>query len=80
MLADFSDRHVQIGSLGKDVHLSAASLDELIEFIAGDATADFDGVALTFRHLQPLGAREADLDAAAVRALRTTPATGISQE
>ena len=36
MLADFSDRHVQIGSLGKDVHLSAASLDELIEFIAGE--------------------------------------------
>ena len=36
MLADFSDRHVQIGSLGKDVHLSAASLDELIDFIAGE--------------------------------------------
>ena len=26
-----------------------------IEFIAGDAAADFDGVALVFRHLQPLG-------------------------
>lgn len=36
MLADFSDRHVQVGSFGKDVHLPAASLEELIEFIAGE--------------------------------------------
>jgi hypothetical protein len=36
MLADFSDGHVQIGSLGKDVDLSATSLDELIDFIAGE--------------------------------------------
>lgn len=36
MLADFSDRQIQVGSLGKDVHLPAASLDELIEFIAGE--------------------------------------------
>ncbi len=32
-----------------------------IEFIAGDASTDFDGVALVFRHLQPLG--DADLAA-----------------
>src|SRR3546814_9162873 len=25
-----------------------------VEFIAGDATADHDGIALVFRHLQPL--------------------------
>lgn len=36
MLADFSDRHVQVGSLGRDVHLASSSLDELIEFIAGE--------------------------------------------
>jgi hypothetical protein len=34
MLADSSDHQIQIGILGNDVHLSAASLDELIEFIA----------------------------------------------
>lgn len=36
MLADFSDRHVQIGYLGQDVHLPAESLDELIGFIADE--------------------------------------------
>lgn len=34
MLADSSVHLVQVGSLGKDVHLSATSLDELIGFIA----------------------------------------------
>ena len=29
-----------------------------IEFIAGDATEQFDGVALVFRHLQPLSERD----------------------
>ncbi|MDN8037871.1 hypothetical protein [Burkholderia vietnamiensis] len=36
MLADFSDRQVQVGSFGRDVHLPSASLDELIEFIADE--------------------------------------------
>lgn len=36
MLADFSDRHVQVGLFGQDVHLPSASLGELIEFIAGE--------------------------------------------
>ncbi len=43
--------------------LAARSLIPQIEFIAGDATADFDGVALVFRHLQPLV--ESDLAALA---------------
>ena len=36
MLADFSDRFVRVGSFAQDVHLPAASLDELIEFIAAE--------------------------------------------
>nr|WP_225583451.1 23S rRNA (uracil(1939)-C(5))-methyltransferase RlmD [Pseudoxanthomonas sp. PXM02] len=66
-VADLSECHTVIPEIGGKVADFAALVESLdvrehipqIEFIAGDATADFDGVALVFRHLQPLG--DADL-------------------
>ncbi|RFP59991.1 23S rRNA (uracil(1939)-C(5))-methyltransferase RlmD [Luteimonas weifangensis] len=61
-VADLSVCHTVIPQLGFKVDALAALVDGLqarreipqIEFIAGDATPQFGGVALVFRHLQPL--------------------------
>ena len=71
-VADLRECHTVIPSIGTRIGALSALVDGLdarrdipqIEFIAGDATATFDGVALVFRHLQPLS--PADLDALAV--------------
>ena len=55
-----------IPAIGAHVAAIAALVDALdaradipqIEFIAGDATDEFGGVALTIRHLQPLGEKD----------------------
>nr|WP_298131131.1 23S rRNA (uracil(1939)-C(5))-methyltransferase RlmD [uncultured Pseudoxanthomonas sp.] len=62
-VADLSECHTVIPQIGSRVADLAALVDSLdarehipqIEFIAGDARADFSGIALVFRHLQPLG-------------------------
>lgn len=61
-VADLSECHTVIPEIGRRVADLAALVDSLdarehipqIEFIAGDASADFSGIALVFRHLQPL--------------------------
>ena len=61
-VADLSGCHTVLPSIAAAIPLLSALVDGLqarrdipqIEFIAGDATADHDGVALVFRHLQPL--------------------------
>ena len=70
-VADLSRCHTVLPIIGERVADLAALVDGLqaradipqIEFIAGDATAEFSGVALVFRHLRPL---EADDRAALV--------------
>lgn len=65
-VADLSVCHTVIPQIGERVADLAALVDGLdaradipqIEFIAGDAAAEFDGVALVFRHLQPLGEKD----------------------
>ncbi len=62
-VADLSECHTVIPEIGGKVTAFAQLVEGMdarehipqIEFIAGDAAADFDGVALVFRHLQPLG-------------------------
>lgn len=61
-VADLSECHTVIPEIGGKVAQLAALVESLdarehipqIEFIAGDAGEDFSGVALVFRHLQPL--------------------------
>jgi 23S rRNA (uracil1939-C5)-methyltransferase len=61
-VADLSECHTVIPAVGGLITALSALVDGLearstipqIEFIAGDATDAFDGVALVFRHLQPL--------------------------
>jgi len=61
-VADLSECHTVIPDIGNRVSDLAALVESLdarehipqIEFIAGDASADFNGIALVFRHLQPL--------------------------
>ena len=61
-VADIGECHTVIPEIGSRIPALAALVDAMdgrrdipqIEFIAGDSTAEFDGVALTFRHLQPL--------------------------
>lgn len=61
-VADLSVCHTVIAQIGERIEALAALVDGMdarrdipqIEFIAGDATPDFTGVALVFRHLQPL--------------------------
>jgi len=61
-VADLSECHTVIPAIGAAIPLLSALVDGLdarrdipqVEFIAGDATADHDGIALVFRHLQPL--------------------------
>jgi 23S rRNA (uracil1939-C5)-methyltransferase len=68
-VADLSECHTVIPAVGALIPALSSLVDGLdarrdipqVEFIAGDATAGPDGVALVFRHLQPLseGDREA---------------------
>jgi 23S rRNA (uracil1939-C5)-methyltransferase len=61
-VADLSECHTVIPEIGGKVADFATLVESLdarehipqIEFIAGDESADFSGVALVFRHLQPL--------------------------
>ena len=61
-VADIGECHTVIPQIGSRIGALAALVDGLdarrdipqIEFIAGDPTPDFCGVALVFRHLQPL--------------------------
>lgn len=65
-VADMSECHTVIAAVGERIAALSALVDGMqgrgdiaqIEFIAGDASADHDGVALVFRHLRPLS--EAD--------------------
>ncbi len=65
-VADLSVCYTVIPQIGESIQALAQLIDTLdgradipqIEFIAGEATAQFGGVALTVRHLQPLS--EAD--------------------
>ncbi|WP_027081339.1 23S rRNA (uracil(1939)-C(5))-methyltransferase RlmD [Luteimonas mephitis] len=61
-VADLSECHTVLPAIGAAIPALSALVDGLdarrdipqIEFIAGDATADHGGIALVFRHLQPL--------------------------
>ncbi len=65
-VAELSVCYTVIPEIGEKLGEIAALVDGMdgrrdipqIEFIAGDATADFCGVALVFRHLQPLSDRD----------------------
>lgn len=65
-VADLSECHTVIPQIGTKIGAISALVDGMdarrdipqIEFIAGDATPGFSGVALVFRHLQPLGERD----------------------
>src|SRR3546814_620681 len=61
-VADLSECHTVIPAISVAMPALSALIDGMdgrrdipqVEFIAGDATADHDGIALVFRHLQPL--------------------------
>jgi 23S rRNA (uracil1939-C5)-methyltransferase len=61
-VADLSECHTVVPAIGAAIPALSALVDGLqarrdipqVEFIVGDAGEDFDGVALVFRHLQPL--------------------------
>ncbi|MFT3896491.1 MAG: 23S rRNA (uracil(1939)-C(5))-methyltransferase RlmD [Thermomonas sp.] len=61
-VADLRECHTVIPQIGQRIAALSALVDGMdgrrdipqIEFIAGDAQAECDGVALVFRHLQPL--------------------------
>jgi 23S rRNA (uracil1939-C5)-methyltransferase len=61
-VADLSECHTVIPAIGAAIAPLSALVDGLdarrdipqVEFIAGDATSDHGGIALVFRHLQPL--------------------------
>ncbi|HJS34356.1 MAG TPA: 23S rRNA (uracil(1939)-C(5))-methyltransferase RlmD [Pseudoxanthomonas sp.] len=61
-VADLSECHTVIPEIGTKITALAELVESLdarehipqIEFIAGDASADFSGIALVFRHLLPL--------------------------
>ena len=67
-VADIAQCHTVIPQIGLRLDALAALVDAMdarsdipqIEFIAGDPTADFDGVALVFRHMQPLSQGDRD--------------------
>lgn len=69
-VADLAECHTAIPAVGGRIAALAALIDGLdarrdipqVEFIAGDPAPDHDGVALVFRHLQPLS----DADRAAL--------------
>lgn len=68
-VADLGECHTVIPEIGSKIGALALLVESLqaradipqIEFIAGDRTRDYSGVALIFRHLQPLS--ESDLAA-----------------
>ena len=61
-VADIRECHTVIPQIGERIAALSALIDGLqarrdipqVEFIAGDPQPEFDGVALVFRHLQPL--------------------------
>lgn len=65
-VADLSVCHTVIPQIGERIGDLAGLVDSLdarrdmpqIEFIAGDPTPEFNGIALVFRHLQPLSQRD----------------------
>jgi 23S rRNA (uracil1939-C5)-methyltransferase len=65
-VADLSVCHTVIPQIGERIEALSALVDGMdarrdlpqIEFIAGDPTPEFSGVALVFRHLQPLSQRD----------------------
>jgi 23S rRNA (uracil1939-C5)-methyltransferase len=65
-VADLSECHTAIPEVGFRVAALSALIDAMdarreipqVEFIAGDPTPEFGGVALVFRHLAPLGERD----------------------
>jgi 23S rRNA (uracil1939-C5)-methyltransferase len=67
-VADLSVCYTVIPEIGEQLGAISALVDGLdgrrdipqIEFIAGDAASDFCGVALVFRHLQPLSEHDRD--------------------
>ena len=67
-VADLSVCHTVIPQIGFKVEALGALVDAMdgrrdipqIEFIAGDASDDFSGIVLVFRHLQPLSLRDRD--------------------
>ncbi len=67
-VADLSVCYTVVPEIGEKLGAISALVDGLdarsdipqIEFIVGDATPEFCGVALIFRHLQPLGDRDRD--------------------
>ena len=71
-VADLSECHTVVPAIGTAIPALSALVDGLrarsdipqIEFIVGDPEPAFDGVALVFRHLQPLS----DVDLSALRA------------
>jgi 23S rRNA (uracil1939-C5)-methyltransferase len=68
-VADLSECHTVIPAIGERIGALAALIESMdarrdipqIEFITGDATAEHDGVALVFRNLVTLGARDRDV-------------------
>ena len=62
-VADLSECHTVVPAIGERIGELSALVDSLearsgipqVEFIVGDATGDHCGVALVFRHLEPLG-------------------------
>lgn len=77
-VADLRECHTAVPAIGHRIEALAALIDGLdarralpqVEFIAGDATDAFDGVALVFRHLEPLSPRDLDALEAFARAHR----------
>ena len=67
-VADISECHSVIPAIGTRIAALSALVDSLdarreipqIEFIAGDPAPDFCGVALVFRHMQPLSEGDRD--------------------
>ncbi|WP_460813539.1 23S rRNA (uracil(1939)-C(5))-methyltransferase RlmD [Luteimonas pelagia] len=65
-VADLRECHTAIPGVGFRIEALSTLVDGLdarraipqIEFIAGDPQPDFDGIALTFRHLEPLSERD----------------------
>jgi 23S rRNA (uracil1939-C5)-methyltransferase len=65
-VADLAQCHTVVPQIGTRIAALSALIDGLdarrdlpqVEFIVGDASEDFDGVALVFRHLQPLSERD----------------------
>ncbi|MDH5834773.1 23S rRNA (uracil(1939)-C(5))-methyltransferase RlmD [Luteimonas kalidii] len=65
-VAELHECHTVVPAVGALIPVLSQLVDGLearreipqIEFIVGDATPTFDGVALVFRHLQPLGERD----------------------